>query len=677
MTRKLILSKLSASAFAVAAVAAFTVNQAALAQSHEVSAGADGVELQVVPVDTGSDCNSIILKGTRRFQGTGFIMPRVLVGVTKENEDLFQITRKADGNYLLSIGLYFPESDQALSLRAGRSNLFLRGCNVESALHQINKDVDPKSRVDRLARLPVRSIEVVVDGISTPAYLGRDTKGEDSTLFNYEGQDHTAEFTLTPDQKDELLQRLERKQGISIRVNMKFAARSNDGALFAEVDLENLALNLQTALKGKYTITSGELKQSISNVIGKTKIRIDTEASSGKNEIFDKITENLINFVVLHGMDPNPAPRSSNASNLGQVIVAPTSTTTSAPAPISPAPQSSSTQTGAQPPTPDSSSAVDALLPASFKVEAVLDFLRSEKKRSVTYSNSSVLQNFVYTTPLNVQVRLQDPDVHELYVRPGERPATVPRQIRAGDQISIAVSKVVKETINYREKSKYLTANELMDLGVASLFPEVLKDNFIIHNEDTKQGFMAVGKLEHWFMYLTPYYSPERYFWVRKQTVAAQALRKEIDVSPTLQALQNLALSVTLSKVGIRSYQLSALVQDNAYWSASFDEVGGKIVLTAKRDLGYMTIAGVNSPLQVKATDIVVDQIMQETRQVGKPVVISEPVRIRKSSVPIERLGYYVYVGRPTDGQALQVLTPVAQQAPASVLPAASAAPQR
>lgn len=649
------------------------------ARAQDASAGADGVELELVPVDTGTDCSSIILKGTHRFEGTAFIMPRVLVGITKENEDLFQISPDENGGYLLSLGLYFPESNTDLGLRAGRSNLFLHGCNVEAALHQINKGATGgKGRVDKLARPPIRNVEVMIDGVKDRACLGAGGSGkcDETSILNYEGIDHTFEFHLTPAEKEGLLRRLSRKQGISIRVNMKFAARSNDGAMFVDVDLESLANHLQTDLGGKYAIATGDLKFAVNRALSDMKINIRTEAGSGKNPSVDKISENIMGFILSNVADAGSGAgtldvaKPESSSSIPPLRLPSPSSPSSVPplGPVGGGPISAPAPAPAPAPGPSDTvgSAIEALSPVSVKVDAVVSLLKSNKRRSINFTNSSALQTYVYTTPVNLQVRLQDPDVYELYVRSSETPSAMPGEISAGDEMTIAVSKAIVESIDWTKKNTYLTVSQLGQVNASSFFPDILADSFILHNEETKQGFMAVGKtaVRGW---LGTYFTPQRHFWIRTQAYPNYNVKKEVAVPSTVDGLKGLALQVSFSKVGVRRFALAELLQDNAYWSAEFDDVGGKILLKAKRDLGYMTIIGA---APVKKEERVMDQVIEEIREAGKEPVRSEPERVRRQAVVVERLAYQLSIGRPSDRQGVRVLTPISQSpAPSPVTP--------
>jgi hypothetical protein len=657
--------------------------------------GLDGVELEAVPLDTGSDCSSIVLRGTRSFQGTAFVMPRVLVGITREGEDLFQISPDDDGSYILSLGLYFPDSTTNLDLRSGRSTLFLHGCNFDAALHQMNKDVtDPKLRVNSLARLPVQNIEVVIDGLKNRATIGE--TGNDgragTSILNYEGNDHTVEFKMTAAEIEGIMRRLKRQQGISIRVNMRFTARSNDGALFAEVDLDQLATSLQTTIGGQYMIASGDLKVAVERAVSNMHINIQTEAGSGT--AFQKISDQLMTMILSNVTDvvpstlpaaqanpPTLAHQASNPADDEEDDSTPAKPKVNPLAPIkipikldkavrhgnavkldnSPVGPAAPLAPAAAPVVPSNVVAGDnsgsSLSPVSVKVSAVISYLKSQKKRTINYTNTSELQTAVYTTPVNLQARLQDPDVREIVVRSGELASAMPGEIKKGDHVTIGVAKTIKEKIEYKAKRSYLSANEITRLNLTEVFPEILADDFIVHNEDTKQGYLAVGKRiykrSYWF---SDYTYPQRYFWTREQWGPQYGIDREAAVDPSLEAYKGLALQASFSRVGTRQFQLADLVQDNVYWTAAYDDVGGKIELVAKRDLGYLSITGVAPVVKSKLT---VDQIVEETRENKKTTIRSAPQKVRDSVVATERLSYQIFVGRPgLESQSVQVVTP-------------------
>lgn len=614
--------------------------------AEEAARGSDGVELEVAPVDTGSGCSAIILKGTRRFKGSAFVMPRVLVGVTKDNETLFQIAPDPRGGYLLSLGLFFPSSQRSIEMRENSSSLFLHGCNLEQVKYQLNKTVKNQAdHITKMVRLPVRNIEVVVDGVEARDVIGEvAVNGRDETsILNYEGIDHTVEFRITEQEKEGILRRLERRQGISIKVNMKFVARSSEGAMFAEVDLTSVAANLEAELKGKHTVASGELKTAMVKAVSSARITIETQA--GRGAIFEKITENLMNLIL------------SNVADFGQ------------------APPTAA-------PTPGASQPLDSALPTAVNVQAVVGYLKTQRSRRVEYNNLGALQTNVYTTPLNFQARLLDPDVHEISVRSNERPATAPGQIKAGDTISLTVVRNVEQDIEYRERSSYLTVSDLTEYRVVSMFPQLTDEYFSVVNAETPHGFVAVGQyLKPWAP--MPYFRMvkrnllegenffQRYFWIRTEATPRYHHVKENSPVVNIDGLSQLGLAATFSKVGARKFQVAELVQDNPYWIGTFDEVGGKIEIVAKRDLGYLTVHAATKSSMV---EVVTEKIHQEIRESGKAVKRSDPKVLKHALKPSSRVTYTLQIGRPNAGAGVRSATP---QASPEAAPAEPAGPQQ
>jgi hypothetical protein len=136
--------------------------------------GAEGVEFQPVPLDTSVNCSSIILKGTRRFQGTAFVMPRVLVSMNKQQETLFEILQTDADKYLLRFAVYFPRTDEDLEVRMEKSHVHLNGCNFDAVVAELNRNIkEEEKKIRTLARIPVSSIDVRIDGVRAPYTVGR------------------------------------------------------------------------------------------------------------------------------------------------------------------------------------------------------------------------------------------------------------------------------------------------------------------------------------------------------------------------------------------------------------------------------------------------------------------------------------------------------------------------
>lgn len=234
--------------------------------------GVDGVEFQPIPVNIQNRCSALILKGTNRYQGYAFKMPRVVLSVDKNLEDLFEIIPKGDGSYSLRFGLHFPLTEDAIELRRERSNIMLNTCNDEVVLADLNMaeerqaeiegrttKPDPKqtvtaaktgtvfeNKIHTLSPLPISSIQISIDGFQN---MTHEIGMADNNLLSYSNMDHIATFTIPDESTYRLLkEQLTGRMGLSVMVKMFFAARAANGRVEVKINTRDLAQGLEAML---------------------------------------------------------------------------------------------------------------------------------------------------------------------------------------------------------------------------------------------------------------------------------------------------------------------------------------------------------------------------------------------------------------------------------------------
>jgi hypothetical protein len=166
--------------------------------------GTGGVELSEIPVSVSSSCDSVILKGTRKYNNTAFLMPKAKVAKDENGEYLIEVVKQADATYNLRMTITFanvirdPLSKDSLATK-------IVGCDYEELKFKVNNYLSKSnSKVDILATLPVSNIAVTFK-LNGKVY--RDRLGEENTnSLNYLKQANIVEFKLNRSDIDEFIE---------------------------------------------------------------------------------------------------------------------------------------------------------------------------------------------------------------------------------------------------------------------------------------------------------------------------------------------------------------------------------------------------------------------------------------------------------------------------------------
>lgn len=253
--------------------------------------GTDGIEFNVIPLDTRVDCDSVILKGTKRYAGSVFILPRLLVSVNKEGDTLFEVIPDGAGGYEFNFALYIPRTESDLDYRKN-TPFFLHGCNIDAVMASLNNGKAKADQVSLPVRVPVKSIEISVDGIPGSYKIG----GDGTTLLNYQGLDHRVSFSLKDKEAlDQFVRRISGSVGIGIHAKVRFNARNSDGYFSADVDMSAVTAGVAAKLKGKVSVAQAELAAAIQDSVSSSSVKLYSEASNG--EMYKKISEQITDMI--------------------------------------------------------------------------------------------------------------------------------------------------------------------------------------------------------------------------------------------------------------------------------------------------------------------------------------------------------------------------------------------
>jgi len=594
--------------------------------------GADGVEFQPVPLDTSVNCSSVILKGTRRFQGTAFVMPRLLVSLNKQQETMFEILQTDVDKYLLRFAIYFPRTDEDLDVRIEKSHVQLNGCHFDAVLAELNKGIkEDERKIRTLARIPVSSIDVRIDGIKTPFTVG----GAESSMLNYAGSDHVVEFPINSRRELEaIMARIQGDIGLGIHVAVKFSARSADGALFADVDLRALSAGLGAALRGYTTIGVGELSGAIGAELKKMNLNIETEAGSGDvyNMLANRITDIVTSVLLTDAGAPLPAGQGTFQQNYGTngSVYYPqnggvydgydgtmTDPTGAGGQIFSP---SGTINNGRvrRPRPPETNGTLGRV-----SVAAALDVLRKRSRIRVEYKNSGASEQHVYATSVLFRGEVSDPDVRSINVYSGETLGRVlPNRLVRDNPIALSAVSYIPERIEYVPRTRFFTEKQLRANSLHEKFSILRDEKLKVEDLFLKDGLVGAMKVPPQWNRMNANF----YVWgitelfPQTKTLPAQ----EIELSAN--ALRTVPVVVSFSKVGARKFKLADLLTNNQMWLGKWDDLGGKVILIPKANLGQLTIWNVEPQQKMKVQKRRYFQQIRSPRELLSTQFIDDPM---------------------------------------------------
>lgn len=623
-------------------------------EAEEPVKGADAVEFEPVPLDTSVACSSVILKGTRRFQGTAFALPRVLISVNKQQEQLFEILRLADGRYLLRFAIYFPRTDEDIELRTNNGTMTLEGCNYDEVVHELNRNIkDNNKRIHTISRVPISSVDVKIDGVQEAFTLG----GGDSSMFNFQGGDHVVEYSFASRKDlDAVLARID-GLGLPIHVRMKFNARAANGSMSVVIDLSKLAASLGASLAGRKVITAGELQALMGTELQKMSLDIQTESGSGT--VYQTIVAQLMQFVLAAAMADGDIPYNPTYGQptYGTQPFGFGNSPVIGGDPNNPGGAGQPTGPNQPPPTPGLETG------QVLKVAGVIKALHAQKEKRITYENVGRSQQQTYSTSVRFKGELQDPDVRTFNISTDETQGRlVPNRLSKGQPLTIAAISVNPEVIEWKPRTRFFTLKQLSQFKIYDYFPLLRDERLSINDKSLHNGLVAVMKK-------SPQWSPfndEFFVWGAQELYASYHAGTRQELAPTAAALNDIPVVVSFSRVGARKFPLSYLVNTNSMWAGAFDDVGGKIVLTPNADLGQMTLWNT----QAQRTEFKERRFLFQERRNSHGTLEVQRAAIDKAELPVTRgtvrlqlsvgsdLGEVIGVVQPSPGGNGSVIIP-------------------
>ena len=584
-------------------------------------ASVEATQLDYVALDTSIHCDRLFFRSSDHFKGTIFMMPKVQIGAGPEGRSAYDISPSTDPKiFILSLRLFFPESDEDLRDKGASSiRLNTSTCNTDAVKRAINaNETSDDQKVKVVSRMPLTSIEVAIPGVRTVGRIGRaadpsDTKPElvdgktsEVDILDYNAKVLTATFQISAEEKNYFLSRVVDSDGLSVNVKFRFQARSRDGSIRATVDSKIMQAAVSAAAKGKASIAKFALNAAIRTSFDSKSISIVSDA--GRSDASQKVAAQVIDKIlkeVSFAIEALPAAPGSTASDSDMEV----------------------------------------------SVAAALDILAAKANRTIQFEQMSAPESATAQTPATLHVTsLRDPDVQEFIVKSGYQEPSTGMSLNKGDTMGITAASWAIDRIDYKSvPTGYLTTGQISDFNLATSFPTLTDRNVKISDDTVNGTTMAIGKQASWFGNY-----PGEYRWIRMQTRSTRVRLNSAIVPPTQDAFVGLPLALSFGALGGR-YLVSFknLFVPNKYWSATFDESTGRLLLTAKRNLGLVQFRGLmRSPvnelqMDVKTLDpaqlpdlmhgksLVVDSVVQQYLSPVRSTQWSPPATITTDEHPI------------------------------------------
>ncbi len=553
--------------------------------------GSDGVEFQVVPVGVEDQCNRIVLQGTGRFQGIAWLAPQVYVSVNRNLERLFEvIPAEQPGQSIVRLGLYFPFADEGLESRRDRSLLIEHGCPMEGLIPRINAVLPEEDRIARISSLPVRFIDVRIDGVEGSYRIGT----ESTSVLRYQGADHVVEFQVPNSRIPSILERIRGRVGLGVHLTLHFRARARDGSIQVSFDVQDFTAKMRRELRGQVEVTQAELEAAVAIAIRNTRLTAQIEAS--ESSAFEQMTSSIMTQLLGQlgqPQAPTVPPRSGRPN--------PT-----APAAPASAPVAGGTSGGAgRPPVAAESttpSAPAAASPAAgvFAVSAVLEATATLSSTEISIERMSTQREGVYAVSANLMGDIDDPGVLSPYLISGRDPISVGR-LDAGQSLVITGMDWIEEAPVYTTSTTYLSREGLEEHNARASF-RTANPNFIAMFEgQTNEGPVAFRPWTPECLWVgfrlggpggaVSTCSGIQFFGLEIDSVSTfrPVSETELRFGSLSSELQN--LEVRFDHLG-RSFRLSELISvDRSELKAELNESSGRLIITAKAPLGRVRLA--------------------------------------------------------------------------------------
>jgi hypothetical protein len=526
-----------------------------------VNSAVESVELDFVPLDNSVACQRILFRSSSHFKGTVFAVPRVVPGnglfsaAGVESTRIFNLVRsQKPGFYDLTIYLYFPANEELIKTSNGSLAKKDPGaCDWDEVMIALNADVsDANQQVKTISNIPLTSIEMKIPGFEKSGKVGTFSTDTEPSILEYYSKAISVHFEISEAERQKFESQVVSFAGLNASIRLHFQARSRTGSMSAKIDTEGLIANFAAEASAKNLKVLGEVELStlLKTSLQKTKIEIQGNGGSSADSI-NKISQQILDKV------------------LQEVSFAFTN--------------ENSKETNGESKTDSQNSS------SNIEVSAVINVLKTQTSGEFSYEMFSAPEVATAQLELNLQTdRLNDPDSTEITVKSRYLDPSSGLFLNAGNTITIVPAYEYTDEIEYLERREYLSHLDLKTLQLRALFPDITNEHIKIENKTINGNLVAVGS---WLPFSSLDFAPVpfKFRWIRVLREANRVRLSSANIPTTFEALKDLPVFLSFSKLGDRMQtRLSNLMDKNEFWNAAYDVNTGRIILTAKTDLGIV-----------------------------------------------------------------------------------------
>lgn len=551
-----ILRVLGACAFLPLLTAACAAAPSEDADTGEQFLGPAGVEFVTVPVP-GQDCDSIVLKGTRRFQKRAYVLPQAYVGVDASSKPLFEIIPNSDGSYAVRLGVFFPGGRGDQANRASTNRHIQKDCSYARIREVVNASSSAAEQIGDPSPLVVNYIKAKMPGTEGVAMVGH----EGSDILSYVGQDSIFEFKIGSETAlRDFVTRLRGNVGVQLDFDFVFTAQTSD-TFEASVDFSANADKLDAAFAAGVPLdglmVDAEFRARIARAMQTMNIELYVESN---NEAFRQFADRVVEKMILD--NPNLQIRP----------------------PALPEGLPNNSQQN-QPPAdgqPQQTQAAPALI--KINVRSAVEALKAQGNYRITLTNIGEVASRTYTAHTVIRSNFTEPGVSELALYSDDTGSIFTEDIRSGTSFYLVPSGRATEDIEYHYRSTTFRRQE--DLFAAE---HNMKARFSLlnqHEGDVRypsdgDAFMYDGwaiNVFNWSFYTWGMQTLTRDYHNR------QFQRLDVGAINTLNQV-----GVTFSRVG-RPYTFAQLPQETDLFEATLDANTNRVLVKAKTELGRLKL---------------------------------------------------------------------------------------
>lgn len=525
---------------------ACSADQSDAANQAESALGPAGVEFVTVPVP-GSDCDSIVLKGTRRFQGRAYVLPQAYVGVDATSKPLFQILANQDGSYAVRLGIYFPGGRGDDQSRADNNRRIRPDCSYSRIRDAVNANAPEAEHITEPSPLVVNTIKAKMAGTEGVALIGH----EGTDILSYVGQDAIVELKIRDEAAlRDFVARLRSNVGIQVDFDFVFTAQTSDN-FEARVDFRQNSDKLDAAFAANVPLDGlmidAEFRARLARAMQTMNVELYVESSS---DAFRQFADRVFDRMVLE----NPALQIRPPALPDGLTPAPNQTTNNAAALI------------------------------KIDVRAALESLKAQGNYRVTLTNIGEVASRTYTTHTVIRSNFTEPGVSELSLYSDDTGSVFTEDITNGKAFYLVPSGRATEDIEYHYRPT--TFRSRSDLFSA---PHNMRARFsLLSRYEDSVRYPADGDAYMYDGWSVNVFNWSFYTW-GMETLASDVHNRQFQrLEPgSIDSLDQVA--ITFSRIG-RPYTFRQLTTEHDSFEARLESDKNRVLITAKTDLGRLKL---------------------------------------------------------------------------------------